>query len=190
MCLKTKRLMGEYCLDNGSYSNCKDCQIKKGNQNLEDSNSWADRNFCVVLMILSPNDEYLMLFKDLEHTNAMLIIRMRDFKLLKEVEFNFVPRGLIWPTPDSKYLFMSNSTRDKISKWDLHSYSVISTSPVLTSEDDLDQRGIVPIILTLDGKKCSHPSVHMRSNYTTLILGSHFRVSIILCAIRQPSESF
>ena len=46
-------------------------------------------------MILSANDEYLLLFKNLEFTVSMLIIRMRDFKLLKEVEFDFLPQGMI-----------------------------------------------------------------------------------------------
>jgi hypothetical protein len=97
MCLKTKRIISEFCLDNGDATYCKDCQLKKASPNLGEgvSNSMADWNFTVSIMILSPSDQFLLLFKNLQYNVSMLIIRMRDFKLLKEFEFDFTPQGMV-----------------------------------------------------------------------------------------------
>jgi hypothetical protein len=48
---------------------------------------------------------------------------------------------------------MSNSTKDKILKWDLYSQSFVNTSPVLHNGDNIYGSGIIPIKLTLDGKE-------------------------------------
>jgi hypothetical protein len=85
---------------------------------------------------------------------------------------------------------MSNSTRDKILKWDLYSQGIVSTSPVLTNDDNIYDRGIIPIRLILDGKEMFVLSDGLAMNLYNIDTWKSLKSFIVLGSIWRSKLCF